>query len=116
MKNIIVDFDGTIQPNVFPAFAPPISGAKEAIASLRSSGYKVYVHSCRWATYWEMCGDPAIPRMDQAIADVRKYLEQYQIEVDGLWLADKPVAVYYIDDRAIAFKGDWSAVLREILP
>jgi predicted HAD superfamily phosphohydrolase YqeG len=114
VKTIVLDFDGTIMPHVWPKFAPPFSGVKDAIARMRQAGYKVMVHTCRTASYWEMMGNHQIPRMDEAIEQVRNYLKEYGIVVDGIWTADKPVATYYVDDRAIQFKGDWNDVCQQM--
>ncbi len=105
-KTIVFDFDGVIHSyisgwkgeNVIPD--PVVPGVKEVIDELRTAGYEVIVMSSR-AAYVE--GEVAI----------KKYLEDNQIQVDGVTY-EKPPAIVYIDDRAICFDGDAKTLLDKI--
>ena len=81
--------DGTIYDDVTP-------GAQEAVDSLRAKGYEVVVHSTR-------CKTP-----DGALA-VNNWLSTHGIKVDRV-AETKPMAMVYVDDRALRFEGDWSIV------
>jgi hypothetical protein len=45
-------------------------------------------------------------------------LNTHEIPYDYIWDSSsdvgKPVCDWYVDDRAIGFRGDWQAVLREV--
>jgi hydroxymethylpyrimidine pyrophosphatase-like HAD family hydrolase len=90
-----IDFDHTIVngDQVLP-------GAKEAIQLLKDKGCAILIHSCNnkdWIT---------------------KVLRANDIPFDYIWDSandvGKPVCDWYIDDRAIGFRGDWNAVVREV--
>lgn len=99
---VVFDFDGVIHSyasgwkgeDVIPD--PPVPGIKEAIDELREGGYRVVVVSTR-------CSGNA------GMGAVTKYLKENGIVVDDV-LAEKPPAICYIDDRAICFRGDASAI------
>jgi len=105
---ICIDFDGVINsyesgygPHYRVDYIPdgPVEGAKESIKKLRKK-FRVVVQSAR-------CADPD---GKQAIID---WLDFYEIEVDDV-VAHKPAAVMYIDDRAMQFRGNWEATLKEV--
>jgi hypothetical protein len=98
---VCLDFDDTI--NDYPGWqgegyavvkGEPLPGAKDAIKSLRDSGYIVLVHSVR-------CGYTG------GMVAVVEYLNQYNIRVDGV-CSNKPPADIYIDDKSITFDGNWA--------
>lgn len=106
MKTVVFDFDGVIH-SYFSGWKgytvitdPPVPGIKEAIAAIRRNGYEVVVVSSRCA-YAEG---------RKAISD---YLDKYEIKVDKI-VKEKPPAIVYIDDRAICFDGNASALLKKI--
>ena len=101
MKTVCLDFDGVIHLNINFVSSTIISGelvvgAAQAIATLREK-YRVVVHSCRCTSAGGV----------QAIKD---WLKQHEIEVDDV-IDFKPQAEVYIDDRAVAFNGDWNETL-----
>lgn len=114
-NTVVVDFDGTIMPNVFPLSEPPFAETKEALIKIQEAGYEVVIHSVRTASFWREVGDYTIPRLDDQVVFIKDYLDKYEIPYDNIWLADKPLATYYIDDRAIKIKdGNWKEVLEQI--
>ena len=104
MKTICLDFDGVIHLNRrFVASTiiedEPVQGAAHAIERLREQ-YKVVVHSCRCAS-------------DGGVDAIKDWLSLHGIEVDDV-VDYKPLAEVYVDDRAVAFDGDWLATLDDI--
>lgn len=102
VKTVCLDFDGVIHSyrsgwkgeSSIPD--PPIHGVREAIAQLRKR-YRVVIHSARSAT-------------DEGAEAIRGWLSRHDIEVDDV-CAHKPPAFVYVDDRAIAFTGDWQQTI-----
>jgi len=114
-KNIVIDFDGTILPHVFPNVTAPYPDTREALKTLKATGFNIIIHTVRTANFWTMLGDKKIPRGADAVQVVKDYLEKYDLPYDDIWLADKPIAYFYVDDRAINIKnGDWKSVLEKI--
>ena len=103
---ICLDFDGVIHRHllgwhgrgVIPDV--PVDGAQEAIKRLRRR-FVVVVHSGRCAS-------------EDGIAAIERWLVKHGIHVDMV-CATKPLAEVYVDDRAIQFKGNWDATMREIM-
>ena len=104
-KIICLDFDGVIHKNLKPwknretISYGVVTGTKEAIALLRK-GYKVVVHSGRCET-------------EQGRVAIERWLKAKGIEVDEV-CRYKPMADYYVDDKAVQFKGDWSQLQEDI--
>ncbi|MFQ5795342.1 MAG: hypothetical protein ACE5JP_09870 [Candidatus Bipolaricaulia bacterium] len=94
---VIIDFDGTICDHRFPDVGTPKPDVREALVRIRKLGLKVFIHSVRTASYWEELGlDPEAQR--RVIAD---YMDEHRLPYDGIIVDDKPLAIFYIDDRAI---------------
>lgn len=103
-KVVAVDFDGTLFPwDELFADNPPLPGAVDAMQELRSMGYLIYIFSSRLSDTWVMETD-----QDASVhhAHMERLLKKYQVPHDGFaW--DKIPARFYIDDRAIGFRGFW---------
>lgn len=94
-----------------------LPGAKIAVNALLEEGVGVIVHTCR--TTWEAGG---------GVDSVLKVLRDAGFEPElceeswswpggklGVWIGKgKPVAMAYVDDRAVRFEGDWLAVLEQL--
>jgi uncharacterized HAD superfamily protein len=95
-----IDLDGTIctEEKTFErALAKPIPGAREAMQALIDAGHTVVIYSARsWSEL----------RMTE------NWLKEHDIPYHNLHLG-KPVADYFIDDRAIGFR-DWTTALKDI--
>ena len=104
-RTVCLDFDGVLHSyrsgwrgeEIIPD--PPIHGTRDAVARLRQM-YRVVVHSARCRT----------PEGRKA---VEAWLCKHEIQVDEV-CEHKPPALVYVDDRAIAFRGDWDMVIAEI--
>ncbi|UTY27633.1 PBECR2 nuclease fold domain-containing protein [Treponema putidum] len=107
MKTIAIDFDGVI--NSFksgwkgPEFTDePVNGAFEAINILLNEGYKVIIYSTRAETV-------------EGKNTIYNYLLGNGINIREIEVTDKkPIALVYIDDRAIKFSGNWNETLDKI--
>lgn len=86
--------DGTI-------YDEPVVGIRETIADLRKNGYEIVIYSTRASSTTD-------------IQEMKKWLKKHDIEVDG-FVSDKPVALMYVDDRAIPFNGNCETLMKNIL-
>lgn len=109
-KIVVVDFDGTIAEFAYPAIGSPKAGVKEALQKLKDMGYEIKILSCR--TDSELHKYP-IDRQEQ-VRMMEVYLKEHEIPYDIVLNKDKPIAEWYIDDRAIGFRDNWEAVVEEI--
>jgi hypothetical protein len=98
---ICVDLDGVL--NTFDEwrgpdyFHPPRDGAREFLAGLHDSGYRIVVFTVRWHEW-----------VSAWLAE--HGLNRYVDEVTDR----KPPAHAYIDDRAVCFRGDFAATLADV--
>ena len=95
---IAIDFDGTIVSHKYPHTGDPRPGVKQAIDKLRSKGYYILIYSCRTSTEINDTDDGCIQQA-QIITDT---LNRYDIPFDEICMYNKPIAIAYFDDRAIA--------------
>ena len=96
-----VDFNGVLdayQGWQGPShFDPPRAGAHEFLAALRARGFEVVVFTTRYADdVWEWLRLHGMADLVAAVTD------------------GKPAAHVFIDDRAVCFRGDFAATLREV--
>jgi hypothetical protein len=114
-KTIAIDLDGVILEYVDPwngpdHFGAPLPGAVEAITKLKNLGYEIAIYTTR---------NNSLAAHNQGhdafclTAKVREKLDEYGIPYDFISVF-KPLARYYIDDRAVRFSGDWQNTLHEI--
>jgi len=111
-KVIIIDFDGTLCKNEFPDLGSPEPYVREALLKLKRLGYTIKIHSCRTATYWK---DRDRWKHYHVIL---KFMEENQLPWDEIIMnttMNKPVAKFYVDDRAIQYKGNWLDVVKQVV-
>lgn len=104
-RTVCLDFDGVLHSyrsgwrgsEMIPD--PPIHGTREAVARLREQ-YRVVIYSAR-------CRTPEGRRA------VELWLSKHEIQVDEV-CEYKPPALVYVDDRAIAFRGNWEQTIDDI--
>lgn len=99
---VCVDLDGVL--NTFDEwrgsefFHPPREGAREFLAGLHASGFRVVVLTVRWHEW------------------VSNWLQEHGLSDFVAEVTDrKPPAHAYVDDRAVCFRGDFNGTLEDIL-
>ena len=98
-RTVGVDLDFTLcRHDGDYAEARPLEGAREALVRLREAGWHVVIHTGRHFNQWKTTVD---------------WLARENMPYDQI-VFGKPPCRYYVDDRAIAFEGDWSRVLARI--
>lgn len=101
-KIIFVDFDDTIaKEGPDHQMGELMPGAKETIKKLRDKGFKIIIDSVR-------------ANEEKGKKDIEEYLKKHDVEVDGFYEGEKPLAFRYIDDRAIEFNGTWDGILEKV--
>ena len=92
VRTLCVDLDFTICTHRGDyGSAEPIPGAREALTRLREAGWIVVLQTARHFNHWQV---------------TEEWLSHHGIPYDQL-VFGKPPARYYVDDRGIAFQGDW---------
>ena len=113
---ITIDFDGTLVDWDYPSCGKPKDGAREALTLLRFLGYYVLIWSCRTCNWFpEVFPPPGLTR-EKLISDMRQSLEVAQIPYDEIddGTRGKPLADFYIDDKAIRFQDNWPQIAQLI--
>lgn len=86
-KTLAIDFDGVLHE--YTAFAAPLGlpkeGAVTAWHALSKAGYTLVVYTCR-----------------EDHGAIRQWMRAH-FHVDAVVMSTKPIALAYIDDRAIRF-------------
>lgn len=104
-KTVAVDFDGVLHPYTrgwtgpVPDDEDPMPGAEEFLAQLKADGYEIVVFSTRCSEQDGLEGTTNWLRQTN--------LMQYITRVT----CEKPIAVAYVDDRAVPYKGDFKDCL-----
>ena len=104
MLTLAVDFDGTLVDESNDGSFLVLPGARETMEHFREAGYRIVIHTCRIGIAMEE------GRLKQETAIIKQTLEHFAIPYDEIYMAPKMVADLYIDDRAIAFAGNWKTV------
>jgi hypothetical protein len=96
-----VDFNGVLDAYTgwkgAEHFDPPRPGAREFLEGLGGRGYRVVIFTTRYED------------------DVWSWLKAYALDQLVSAVTDrKPAAHVFVDDRAVCFRGDFEATLREI--
>lgn len=104
---ICLDIDGTLCEmrgrNDDYAAVRPMPLAAERIRSLRAAGHYVILATAR---HMQTCGSNVgmvVARQGQTLI---AWLNRHGFEYDELWFG-KPHADLYVDDKAVAFSGNW---------
>jgi hypothetical protein len=105
-----VDFDGTITHFSFPEMGEPQPGVRENLQKLKDMGYTIHIYSCR--TNIDLY--PSLDAREKSVQNMKDYLDEHEIPYDKVLCNDKPLAIWYIDDRSIGFRGNWEDVIKEI--
>jgi hypothetical protein len=93
---IAVDFDHTIRDTGFTD--EPLPGARDAMALIHENGHKIMIFSCNDKDH------------------IEQWMRNHDIWFDAIWDGKgKVVAAAYIDDRGVAFRGDWQQSVEEAL-
>jgi hypothetical protein len=107
-KTLGIDFDGVVHRysrgwQDGTIYDPPVDGALDALIHLRTLGYRLALYTTR-------------AREPERIEQIRQWLAEYGFPAtlfDEI-TASKPLAVAYIDDRAIRFYT-WPQALADVL-
>lgn len=79
-------------------FDPPRAGAREFLAQLTTSGFRVVIFTTRHPTR------------------VRRWLREHGLDEFVHAVTDrKPPAHVFVDDRAVCFQGDFEETLKKVL-
>lgn len=112
-RNVVcVDFDGTIikwadLDDTDPELQP---GVVEAMRAMKAAGKRLFIFTSRMSPrYLESMGRMAYDQYHH-VADI---LRKNGIPFDDI-VGEKVPAEAYIDDMAVAFRGDWAASLAEL--
>lgn len=111
-KTVAIDLDGVILEYVDPwtgihHFGDPIPGAIESLEKIHSLGYKIAIYTTRNNS---MAMHNNSTNALELTALVQNQLEKHGIPYDFISMF-KPLARYYIDDRAIRFTT-WEQTMR----
>jgi len=108
-----IDFDGVIHANSKgfydgTVYDEPIPGAREALAKL-SERFVIIVYSAKARK------DRMLINGQTGVDLIWEWLKKH--DMDGFVkdvTAEKPRAVFYIDDKAVRFNGDWPETFQNL--
>ena len=115
-----VDLDGTILEEPPPSdaygsseqqlpFGAPMPGAAEALAELASLGWRISIYTARFGD--ESLDDETIERW---AAEIAHHLDQCEIPYSDIWVGRKPRCDVFVDNKAVAFQGDWADIVQQL--
>lgn len=96
-SRVAVDWDGTLVDARSQEWLP---GAQAALRQLKARGYEVFIHTCH--ANWP-----------EGAAAVEAKLAEAGLDLE---IVAKPLADFYIDDRAIEFCGTWRFAMSKVPP
>ena len=107
---VCVDLDGTIlefdEWRGEQHFGKPITGARAVLNELKHLGWRVIIYTTRGN---EILVRNALDRYGVPYDYINRNPDQPAGTNEG-----KPIADAYVDDRAVAFRGNWRKTLEEI--
>lgn len=112
---ICLDVDGTLcelkRPDDHYADVRPLPHAAESIRRLRAAGHYVILATAR---HMKTCGANVGLVVARQGPTLIEWLQRHGIEYDELWFG-KPHADLYVDDKAMAFSGNWFSMSQDDL-
>ena len=115
IKRIMIDFDGVLHDysgwNNGVIDGKPIEGSKEAMEKLGSIYDEVIIFTTRAS---EEQAAENNDNLKKRIKDVQDWLQKYEIPYTRI-TGSKLAADFYIDDKAITFKGNWPLIISKIM-
>jgi len=112
---ICLDVDGTLcelkRPDDHYADVRPLPHAAESIRRLRAAGHYVILATAR---HMKTCGANVGLVVARQGPTLIEWLQRHAIEYDELWFG-KPHADLYVDDKAMAFSGNWLSMSEDDL-
>lgn len=112
-KIVIIDFDGTLCKFAFPDVGPIEPNIKEALETLKATGYVIKIHSCRTAIYWGRKSERGVH-----FNLIKDFMKENNLSCDEIIThssINKPIADVYIDDRAIRYENNWLEIARRLI-
>lgn len=118
LQNIAIDLDDTIleidwnewRKYGMDYFGDPKPGAIKALKKLRAANHKIIIHTCRTSRW--LSPEYTLEELKEKIEDA---LHKRDVPFDEVWIGTgKPLAPFYVDDRAIEFRGDWKEIVKRI--
>ena len=111
-KVVCVDFDSTLYPwRPIYEQPDPLPGAVAAMQRLKAAGYRIVIFTSRLSPTW-------LASTKYTASDMLDHIEAV-LRRDGIPFdqvtAEKVPAVWYVDDRALRFDGDWQPIADYIL-
>lgn len=107
-RDVAFDFDGVLHTYkhwvaIDVIDGEPVKGMQAVLKTLKELGYGIKIYTCRAAE-------------QKGIDAVRAWLEKYEMLgfVDEI-TAEKPIAICYVDDRAIKFEGNAEKTFMDII-
>jgi hypothetical protein len=121
VRRIALDFDGTLCDHAFPGIGEIKPGVKDAVERLRSLGFYILIWSCR-TSHWDyniFGGNPSQPALErERVKEMIAWLDANEIPYDEIddGSRGKPLADFYVDDRAIRFDSstNWFTIASAI--
>lgn len=113
---VVVDLDDTLVENAWPELGDWKPGALDFLRGQLEQGRVVVIYSTRFAPTQE--DEETLRPADEVEAEierVRQRLDTAGLGEVELWDRSwKPGGIAYVDDKAVAARGDWNAVERKI--
>lgn len=115
----VVDWDGTCTEDTWPVQGEWLPGAIDALRILLKHG-RVRIFSARLSPYKFGLDAKILRSVNEQKMDVlrmRMFLDDaglHDVEIHDT--RGKPSGTWYIDNRAVEFKGSWDKVLETVLP